>query len=54
MTCMRFKRTDPVHTRSGRVYPQNMKMAFKKLRDKLKVYENPYMNVALLYLDVLG
>jgi hypothetical protein len=39
----------------GEVYPQNMKMAFQKLRDKLKVYENhPYERRAFLYLDIIS
>jgi hypothetical protein len=39
----------------GDIYPQDIKMAFKQLHAKLKVFENdPYEKRAFLYLDVLS
>lgn len=39
----------------GDIYPQDLKSAFKKLLDKLKVYEDhPYERRAFLYLDIIS
>jgi hypothetical protein len=39
----------------GDVYPQDIKSAFKKLLEKLKVYEaHPYERRAFLYLDIIS